>query len=113
MSKIDLSLVGILDSRWSLKDLGNGRIKLEYNSFRGMPSSEETKMAVKTVLEAKGIKSLYISDKNGDVEISAAQVADAKFEVKKDEQPPKTERKYDELSRPFGAEENLLRLEEI
>lgn len=108
MSNLDLSLTGILDDRWSLKEIGKGKIKLDYNSLRGIPSSEETKRAIKVVLEAKGIDSVYVSGDKGDIEITASQIANSNFSLKSVE-PSKNIRceAYDVLAQPFGAEEDL------
>lgn len=100
MSKFDLSLDGILDSRWILKDIGNGKFKLEYSSLKGIPSIEETQIAIKNVLDAKKIDSIYISGVNGDIEVTASQIIEGMFS--------KSSKKEDLLSKPFGAEEDLL-----
>ena len=110
MNKLDLSLDGILDSRWTLKGIGNGRLKLEYSSLKGIPSQKETQMAIRNVLSAKKISSIYISGPNGDIEVTSAQLEDGNLllgNVKS--QGP---RKDDVLSRPFGAEDDLLKKEE-
>ena len=82
MSKIDLSLEGILDSRWSLKEIGEGKFKLEYNGLKGIPSIEETRRALGNVLYAKRLSSIYVSGYNGDIELTASEIADYNFPEK-------------------------------
>ncbi|MBE5819722.1 MAG: hypothetical protein E7310_02730 [Clostridiales bacterium] len=113
MSKLDLSLDGILDSRWSLKEIGEGKFKLEYNGLKGIPSGEETRRAVGNVLYAKRLSSLYISGYKGDIEITASEIADFNFPRKSiDDTKHDYYKKRDILGTPFGAEEDLMIKEE-
>lgn len=113
MSKIDLSLDGILDARWSLKEIGEGKFKLEYNGFKGIPSEEETKKAIGNVLYAKRLSSIYVSGYKGDIEITASEIADFNFSIKSmDDTNHYYHKKRDVLGTPFGAEEDLMIKEE-
>lgn len=113
MSKIDLSLEGILDSRWSLKEIGEGKFKLEYNGLKGIPSEEETKKAIGNVLYAKRLSSIYVSGYKGDIEITASEIADFNFSRKSiDDTKHYYHKQRDIMGTPFGAEEDLMIKEE-
>lgn len=108
MKNLDLSLDGILDSRWNLKEMGNGRIKLEYNSLKGLPSVKETKESIEKVLRAKGLESIYISDSNGEREVTLNQLSDLKNFTGKTKIENQSYKDDDIMAKPFGAEDDLM-----
>lgn len=109
MGNINLSLEGILDYRWELKEIGDGKIKLCYNSMKGIPTIIEAEKAIGKVLETKGLDNIYISGINGDVMIEKKQLKSFNELSKKGKSITEG---YDPLSDCFGAEEDLLRKEE-
>lgn len=106
MKNIDLSLNGILDERWNLELIGENKVKLTYNSVKGIPSVEETKDAITKILEIKKLDSIYISGKNGDVLVKKGNIVLNDQEKKK-----KSFLGTDIYGEPDGAELGLLKHE--
>ena len=105
----NLSLNGILDSRWTLKEIGNGNIKLCYESVKGIPSIHETNNAIRKVMQEKGLTKLYISGEKGDVLVN---VKDLPKVIERENNISKN-KKFDILSTPFGSEDDLILKEDI